>query len=156
MIHIIGIGNAYRGDDGVGPIVTHYLRTYLEHATIYEASGEGAELMELWKGVETVFLIDAVASGGEPGTIYRFEAHAAPLPAQFFHYSTHQFSVAEAIELARVFGELPSRLIIYGIEGNTFDFGAPLSVAVEQSAHQVVERICAECRELRTQCMNLP
>lgn len=141
---IIGVGNAYRGDDAVGLFVAQQLRTHFDQATIHEASGEGAALMELWKGAELVLLIDAAASGGEPGTIYRFEAHAAPLPTKFFHYSTHEFSVAEGIELARVFGELPPCLIVYGIEGSNFDLGAPLTPAVEQAAHAVVERIRTE------------
>jgi hydrogenase maturation protease len=115
---IIGIGNEYRRDDAVGLIVACRLREMLsEHVTIIEQSGEGAALMKAWKDAQTVIIIDAVHSGAEPGTIFRFESHQQPIPSQFFHYSTHAFSVAEAIELARALNQLPPRLVIFGIEG---------------------------------------
>lgn len=50
-----------------------------------------------------------------------------PIPADSFHYSTHTVSVAEAVEMARVMGRLPDRLLIYGIEGADFGSGDGLS-----------------------------
>lgn len=139
---VIGVGNEYRGDDAVGLIAARLLmKKAINGFDVCERSGEGAELMETWKGIERAILIDAVSSGGRPGGIYRFEAHSQPIPAKFFRCSTHAFSVAEAVELARALGELPPKLIIYGIEGGCFDAGAPLSSEVEEAAREVVERI---------------
>ena len=45
--------------------------------------------------------VDAVDSGGWPGTVSRFDASDEPLPARAFRSSTHAFGVGEAIELAR-------------------------------------------------------
>lgn len=143
---IIGVGNAFRGDDSVGLEVARQLGEHLPHATICEASGEGASLMELWKDAAHVMLIDAVSSGGEPGTIYRLEAHREPVPAAFFHYSTHDFGVAEAIEMARVLHQLPPRLVVYGIEGAVYSFGAECTPAVAAAIPEVVRRMVAEVR----------
>ena len=75
-ILVIGIGNEYRGDDGLGLIVARRLRErHLPKVTIMEIGGDLTVLGETWQGAETVILVDAVASGREPGTIYRFEAH---------------------------------------------------------------------------------
>ncbi|MEP9411867.1 MAG: hydrogenase maturation protease [Candidatus Brocadia sp.] len=138
IILIIGIGNAYRGDDAVGLHVAQCLKKQAHgHVHIIEESGEGAALMEYLKNADTVILIDAVYSGARPGTIYRFDVHAQPIPANFFHYSTHAFGVAEAIELARTLNLLPNRLIVYGIEGKCFEAGVELSFEVEKAVQEV-------------------
>lgn len=95
--------------------------------------------MELWKESYLTILIDAVQSEAKPGRIHRFEAHKSPLPARLFQYSTHAFSVPQAIELARAMNQLPNRFIVYGIEGNCFDEGASMSPMVERAAQELVE-----------------
>jgi len=147
-IVVIGVGNEYRGDDGAGIAVARRLRErFPTGVTILEKSGEGAALIEAWQGATWVVLVDAVRSGALPGTIYRLDARAEPLPAGFFHYSTHAFSVAEAVELARSLGQLPMQLIVYGIEGERFDFDMELSPAVECAVAAVVEQAAEEVRE---------
>lgn len=141
---IIGVGNGFRSDDGVGPVVAQHLRQLLPGVVITEASGEGAALMELWKGAARVILIDAVQSGAAPGTIHRLDVNAQPLPATFFRYSTHAFGVAEAIEMARALGQLPPHFIVYGIEGKTYAAGIDLSSEVEQAMHAVVAQVQAD------------
>jgi hydrogenase maturation protease len=142
---IIGVGNEFRGDDGVGIVIARRLRAEAPaHVTILEASGEGAALMETWKGAPRVILIDATRSGSPPGAIHRFEAHAEPLPSRFFHYSTHAFSVAEAVELARALNQLPPRLIVYGIEGKNYTAGEGLSPEVERAAASVMARLAQD------------
>jgi hydrogenase maturation protease len=144
---VIGLGNDYRGDDAIGRIVARGLKAMAgDDFRVLEESGEGAALIEAWKGADFVILIDAVHSGEAAGTIHRFDAEAQPIPARFFHYSTHAFSVAEAVELARALDQLPTRLVIYGIEGKTFDSGIGLSPEVEAAAdevlHSVKEELC--------------
>jgi hydrogenase maturation protease len=142
---IVGIGNEYRSDDGVGLLVARRLRGILSAPVeIIEQSGEGAALIEAWKGFRNVILIDAVHSGVEPGTIFRFEAHQRSIPTQFFHYSTHAFGVAEAIELARALNQLPPRLIVYGVEGKNFAAGIRLSPEVDKITPEVVDRVAQE------------
>ena len=143
----IGIGNEYRSDDGVGIAIARRLRErFLTKITVLEESGEGATLIDSWKGATWVMLVDAVRSGAPPGTIHRLDACAAPVPTGFFHYSTHAFSVAEAIELARSLDQLPPHLIVYGIEGENFAAGEELSTAVEQAIEAVVERAAEDLR----------
>ena len=147
-IVIIGVGNEYRSDDGAGIAVARRLRAlFPTGVTILEESGEGAALMQAWQGATCVMLVDAVRSGASPGTIHRLDARAAPLPAGFFHYSTHAFSVAEAVELARSLDQLPAHLVVYGIEGAHFAAGVELSPAVEKAVEAVVERLAQEVRD---------
>lgn len=149
---VIGIGNDFRHDDGAGRAVARRIRELAGAAVrVIEESGEGAALIEAWRGAGHVAVIDAVHSGARPGTVHRFDAHAAPVPARFFHYSTHAFSVAEAVELARALNQLPSRLIIHGIEGREFTAGEGLSPEVAAAVEQVARTVIAEF-SLRNDC----
>jgi len=144
---IIGLGNEYRRDDAVGLIVARRLKeAAAEHVRVREERGEGTALMESWKDADTVILIDAVRSGAKPGTLRRFDAHRQPIPTEFFRCSTHTFSVAEAIELARALGQLPPRLIVYGVEARNLEAGLGLSPEVETAAQEVVERVLGDLR----------
>lgn len=147
---VIGVGNEFRRDDGAGLIVARRLRNLLPgKVQIVEASGEGASLMDLWSDAKMVFLVDAVSSGARPGTVHRLDAAKEPIPSNFFHYSTHAFSVAEAVELARALGQLPPQLIVHGIEGTDFSSGQGLSpevvIAVEQVAQSISAELCTKC-----------
>jgi hydrogenase maturation protease len=62
----------------------------------------------------------------------------------FSRVSTHAFGVAEAIELARVLHQLPPVLVIYGVEGATFELGADLSEQVAAAVPQVVAQVRQE------------
>lgn len=144
-ILIIGVGHQFRGDDAVGLIVAQRLRAVCPRGvTIVEAQTDGAALMEMWAEADEVILIDAVQSGARPGTLHRFNAHQQPMPVHCFGCSTHGFNVAEAIELARTLDRLPPRLIVYGIEGATFEIGQAVSPAVLASAEELAERLADE------------
>jgi hydrogenase maturation protease len=145
QVLLIGCGNEYRSDDAAGLIVARRVQERAAgQITVRESPGEGAALIEAWKGARTVILVDAVCSGSEAGAIHRIEAHRERLPAKMFHYSTHAFGVAEAIELARVLNQLPPRLIVYGIEGKKFEAGVGLSPEVKAAAERVADRALKE------------
>jgi hydrogenase maturation protease len=148
---IIGVGNAYRRDDAVGLVVARRLRRQVPRSVaVIEASGEGTALIEAWKAADSVIIIDAVHTGAAPGTIHKLDAHSQPIPSHFFHYSTHAFSVAEAIELARALQQLPPSLWIYGIEGSDFAAGQGLSLEVQRAAREVVKLIRSDLPSLKT------
>lgn len=141
-ILVIGIGNPYRGDDTVGLRVAQDIRKEApDRVNVIEQGGDGAALMESWKNVDTVILIDAVYSGAKPATIHLFDIHTQTIPTKFFHYSTHAFGIAEAIGLARALNQLPPHIIVYGIEGKCFEAGIGLSPEVEKAAQEVVTRV---------------
>lgn len=145
LILCIGIGNEYRTDDALGLLIAREVQSrHLPGIKCVEATGEGTALMTAWAGYETVFLIDAVLSGNRPGTLYRLPVHNHHVPTGFFHYSTHAFSVAEAIELARTLGQLPPRLIIFGIEGKNFSAGIGLSSEVRAVIPDMVKQILTD------------
>jgi hydrogenase maturation protease len=100
--------------------------------------------MELWVGARKVVIVDAMTSGAPVGTVRRFDAAADRLSGGTFYYSSHLFSLAEAVEMARQLNRLPESLIVYGIEGHSYSFGAPLSPEVEAALPALEEAVRGE------------
>ena len=145
VLALIGIGNQFRRDDAAGLEVAHRLR--VAHPTgvrILEQEGEPTSLIEAWSGADEVLVVDGVYSGAAPGTLHRFDAREGPLPAELFKSSTHALGVAEAVELARELDRLPARLVVYGIEGESFGVGEGLTPIVEQAVEKLVMELYRE------------
>jgi hydrogenase maturation protease len=109
--------------------------------SVLEHEGEPVALVEVWSDAQEAVIVDAVSSGAAPGTIHRLDARRQRLPAALFRGSTHAFSLAEAIELARSLERLPGRLLVYGIEGESFAAGSGLSPTVEQAVAEIVDEL---------------
>ena len=139
---IVGVGNAFRSDDGVGPLVAETLASKGFETQVH--AGDGTGLMQLFETRDGVVLVDATRSGAEPGTLIALDALAGKLPADLFHYSTHRFGLAEAVETARALDALPKRLLVYGIEGRDFGSGTDLSEPVMAAARRLVARLARE------------
>ena len=145
---IIGLGNEERGDDGSGLEVARTLRVRLAgRARVEECASEGIALLELWRDADEVLVVDAVVSGGVPGTVHRIEAGDGFAPGFHTATSTHGLSLAEAVALGRGLGCLPRHLVVYGIEVNRLDVGAGLSPSVARGVREAADRIEAEIRE---------
>jgi hydrogenase maturation protease len=142
---VIGVGNRWRGDDGAGLEVARRLEAAAPPGTrVLRHEGDGARLLELWEGARDVVLVDAARSGVAAGTLHRFDACGAPLPAALLRSSTHAFGVAEAIELARALGRLPLRLEVDAIEGVNFAAGEPLSPEVAEAVAALARSLARE------------
>lgn len=153
---LIGVGNTFRGDDGVGVYIARKLRDRLrdiqvaaDHVIdVTESSGEGAGLMSSWEGYDRVYLFDAVMSRGSAGLIHRLHASEQQIPSDFFKYSSHAFSLAESVELARVLNRLPHELIVYGVEAQVCGYGETLTPAVQTGGDEVVARVISELSQV--------
>lgn len=139
---ILGIGNALRGDDGLGPHVALRLAAQGLNARVHP--GDGTGILDAMAETGHLILIDATHSGASPGTRTTLDAAAAPIPADFFHYSTHRFGVAEAVETARALALLPARVTLHGIEGADFSAGDKLSAPAAEAAEALISDLLEE------------
>jgi hydrogenase maturation protease len=144
---VVGIGNDFRGDDGAGIIAARLLRkSSLNGSEVVEMNGELTGLLEKLDGCDTLIVIDAIQSQSPPGTIHRFDASQIPLPDNRNRRSTHGISLGSVIELARVQKTLPRRVLVFGIEGASFEHGARLTPSVETSVRDLVEELTQNSR----------
>ena len=149
-ILVAGIGNSFRCDDRAGLLVVDFINDAIKYTPfdalveLKKLSGEGVELNHEWEGYKSVYLVDASQSFGTPGKLTRIDARISPLKQDYFHYSSHNFSLAEAVELSRQLGSMPDKLVVYAIEGINFGAGLNVTFEVEISCMETARKILDE------------
>jgi len=149
---VIALGNRFRGDDGIGPLVAEQLKKNavdrlngrLDGCSIVEGCDDAMALVSAWENASLAVIVDAAVSGASPGTVRRLEAGAQPLPRDLARCSSHGLGLAEAVELGKALGRLPGRLVIYAVEAATLEQGAAMSPEVTAAADEVVRNVEAE------------
>jgi hydrogenase maturation protease len=124
---VIGLGHPDRGDDAVGSAVAARAALLLPPDVAVVQHQDPAGLIDVWSGPDLVVVSDAIRTGQPPGTVRVLHADEEPLRIGAGAGGTHEFGLAEAVELARALDRLPPRLVIVGVEAGQFEFGAPLS-----------------------------
>jgi hydrogenase maturation protease len=149
---VMGIGNAFRGDDGAGLAVAACIRGRMPvGAAVVPCEREPARLLDAWEGSETALVIDAVKSGAKPGTVHRFDAADGAIPGGLFRPSTHAFGLGDAIELARALGRLPPHVVVYGIEGAAFGTRVGLTPPVAAAVQRVADAVLDDLERLASE-----
>lgn len=143
MVCLIGIGNEWRRDDGVGiEVVRRVIARGWEGVKVTALPvPDPLELMEAWRDVPCAVIVDAIAAALTPGLIVRVDARRQPFPPFFRGASTHALSIAEAVEILRSLKALPPRLVIYGVIGKDFRHGKGLSPEVADALPRLLGRL---------------
>jgi hydrogenase maturation protease len=158
-IVVIGVGNPYRCDDGVGHRVVEALIAEVEghapegerpdgpHGRLHRAQlvvsdGEPGRLIECWRGAALAVVVDAVVTGSTPGRLRVWDGLVRDLPARAGH-STHAAGIGEARALAAALDALPARLVVVGVEAGALDDGTELSDPVAAAVPGAVRLVKA-------------
>lgn len=150
-VMVAGLGNEMRGDDAVGILVARELhgRAAAHGIEVRERPGEPIALLDDWPGRDAAVLVDAMSSGAAPGTIARFNATGERLHETLRRSaSTHAISLAQVLDLAAALDRLPSRVIVYAVEGRDFTVGHQLSAEVHAALPEVTNLVLREASRL--------
>jgi hydrogenase maturation protease len=139
------LGSPFRGDDAVGPAVAERLRD--AGVRVLDCADEPTRLLDLWDGLDTVVVVDALRSGAAPGTAHRIDARDGPLPRDLRLASTHAMGIADALELGRAVGRAPRRVVVLGLEGASFGIGEEMTPAVAANLDGLVASVLCELEE---------
>ena len=144
---VIGLGSPDRGDDAVGPAVARVVAARMPAVTVVDHEDPTA-LLDLWTNHGPVVVVDAVRSGAQAGTVHWLETGQSGPPVSTWawthsgHGGTHAVGLAEMVELGRALGRLPARLVVVGVEAESFDHGAPLTPRVATAVPVAAARVC--------------
>jgi hydrogenase maturation protease len=153
-ILLIGVGNEFRSDDGLGIYAAREIRRRnVPGVRVVEQNGDGTALMEAWEDYRYVIVVDAMNSGTASGDVHCIDAVTQRIPSHLFHYSSHSFGVVEAIEMSRVLKRLPEMLLLYGIEGKLFEVGPGLTDSVLKNMPEMLSNIEHDLHRIHSQMM---
>jgi len=134
---IVGLGNPFLRDDGVGNRVAEILKKRLAcHPAIdvLELSAGGLRLMETLVGYDRAIIIDAMCTGRyRTGTVRRLGPD--DLEMALHATSTHDTSLARALASGGLLGlVLPRQIDFWGIEAREcYTFGETMSQEVARA-----------------------
>lgn len=140
---MIGIGNAYRHDDGVGLVVADEIaKRELPGVTVVTASGEPGAILDAWSGAELAVVVDAaMGEGVTPGRIRRWTPGDVEGPGVV---SSHALGLPQTYALGEALGQLPDTLVVFSVDVADIGQGSGLTSAVEAAVPAVVDVILAE------------
>jgi hydrogenase maturation protease len=149
---VIGCGNLLRGDDAVGPVLVRRLleRGLPPGTEVADGGTSGMDVAFRMRGADRVVLLDAASTGGRPGTLYRLLGSDVEELPDLSTLNLHSFRWDHALAFARwlLKDEYPDDVIVYLIEAESFEFGAPLSDTVDAAADQLADRLLDELARL--------
>ena len=151
MLFRSGLGNPLMSDDGLGIQVVQalQLKKWPPEVLILEAGTAALSYLGEISQSRRVIAVDAVSSGGLPGSIYRLTpAQILRLPGGW--RESHGFTLPETIELARIMTGLPQNMVIFGLEPQNLGPGLGLSPEVQEALPRFIDHIAREIRQLIT------
>ena len=141
---VLGIGNLLCSDDGVGLHIIEKLREENMGMDLKEASS-GLDILDAVKGYDRVILVDAIRSGGEPGTIYELSPEDFKERGTLHSFSTHiNMDFLEMLELGKKLfpGKMPGDIVIIAIEAkDTMTISDRCTDEVEKALPKAIDMI---------------
>lgn len=145
-IRVIGIGSPI-GDDQIGWVIVDKLR----NQTVLQSQAKidflvldrpGLNLLSYFEAFSHVIIIDAVVAHGEIGKVHKLTKNdILNVPTVL---TTHEISVAAALQLGEQLNMLPEFISLYGIEIDAPQQHSSLSTQLINSMNQSVEVIAME------------
>lgn len=140
---VIGVGNSFRRDDGVGLIVADGVaRHNIAGLQVITTTGEPGALLDAWADAGLAVVVDAaMGPGSTPGQIQRWTP-GTDSPARAV--SSHAVGIPQAYELGRALGRLPDRLVVLSVGISDANHGVGLTPEVAAAVPLAVETVLAE------------
>ena len=112
---VIGIGNDFRRDDGVGLAVAEELaKRNLPGVRVVTAIGEPGAILDAWTGASAAVVIDATTGKGTaPGRIRRWTPGDVAEPGIV---SSHALALPQTYALGEALGQLPGSLVVLTVD----------------------------------------
>jgi hydrogenase maturation protease len=145
---ILGLGNALRGDDGIGPAVIEWLdrQTLPPGVETIDGGTSGLDIVSILMGRARAIIVDAADVGRAPGWWVRFTPEEAQLQDNATTLSLHSAGLAEAVALGAALNVLPPTIVIYGVQPQNLDWSAQLSAEVHAAVAEVGQAILRELK----------
>jgi hydrogenase maturation protease len=140
---VIGIGNSYRRDDGVGHVVADRIaERRIPGVRVITVTGEPGAILDAWEGVSRAIVVDAaVGQGVRPGEIHRWTPGDINVTGVV---SSHALGPAQTFALAEALGRAPRELVVFSIGVSDVGQGVGLTPEVTAAVPEMVDIIGAE------------
>ncbi len=137
---VVGLGNIFRKDDGVGIVVAAALKDLaLPGVCVVAGFAEPLSLLEAWSNAKVAVVIDgALSTPSIPGRIRRCTVGDVRTLSEGL--SSHSVDIGRTYALGKALGRpVPDVLVVFTIEVADTDNGIGLTPEVARAVPQVVD-----------------
>ena len=147
---VIGVGNPFMRDDGIGVEVARSLRKLSlgRQVVVLERQVADLSLLAYAKEASKLIIVDAAESGSPPGTIVRFAMDEPPARRLRIRFS-HELGLSEFAALVTESGIPLSSVTIVGIEPSDCGPGEGLSKPVADALPTLLKTVIGEIKSGR-------
>ncbi|MDD3294236.1 MAG: HyaD/HybD family hydrogenase maturation endopeptidase [Geobacteraceae bacterium] len=136
------------GDDGSGVRAVQRLAagySFPPGVRLLDGGTLGLDLLPFLEGLDRLLIIDAVETGGPPGTITRLTGEMIPVAFET-RLSPHQMGLRDLLAVSDLLGNRPPAMTLLGVQPETIEPGTDLSPPVESALDTLVEMALRELR----------
>ena len=154
---VLGLGNPLMSDDGAGLAALECIRRDFEfgrNVELEDGGTLGLSLLPIVEDCAALLVLDAVRFGRLAGTVACLDLNDIPMYLAL-KTSPHQTGFRETLALARMRGTLPAQLCVVGVEVETVEFGAPMSVKVRSALPLMIEGAITRLVEWGIPCRSI-
>jgi hydrogenase maturation protease len=141
-ILVLGLGSTPSGDDGLGSILLDELAKQYRYAggfvEFVDGGTQGLELLSCIAGRQAIVVLDALATGGQPGTVSVLEGSEVLRYATGNSAVVHPGDAHELLATAAFLGDLPDHFYVVGVQPGDLHQGTALSRQVQKSLQLAV------------------
>ena len=143
---VLGVGNLIMGDEGAGVRCVQRLeasRALPESVVPIDGGTSSHELLDQLEHLDLLVIVDAVETGGAPGSLVRLEGDQ--IPSAFSNrLSPHQHGINDLLATLCLLGRAPRRVVLHGVTPARIELGLTLSPEVEATMPELAARVVAE------------
>lgn len=135
-------------DDGVGVKVVQRLAgefRFPPEVEVMDGGTLGLDILPRLDGVDRLLIVDALETGGPPGTVLRLEGDDIPVALRT-KLSPHQMGLQDLLAVAGLQGNCPREMVLWGVQPANIDLGLELSEAVAEQVDFLMGKSLLELR----------
>ena len=137
---VIGVGNTFRRDDGVGPAVAAAVEALaFPGVRVLRCGHETTAILDAWAGAGLAVVVDAAVvdstAGGTPGRVRQCELDDL---VEERPVSSHELSLRQTYDLACALDRAPDRVVVVTVDIADTGHGVGLSPAVAAALPEAV------------------
>jgi len=150
-IRIVGFGNKYRSDDGIGIKVIEELEKidFFKDVEIIDGGTSGTDLIFLAKGCRKIIIVDAIDTGTHTEEVLCVHVDDVEefIKKDCKSLSLHDLNLSDILRLIKALG-IDTDISIIGVKPKNINFGEKLSPEIENKIPQIISRIKEEINKV--------
>lgn len=156
-VTVLGVGNILLQDEGFGVRVIEEMTrrfSFPSDVQVLDGGTLGMELMRFIDGTEKLILIDAIAGGKNPGTLYEFKNEQ--VKAYFKEkVSAHELGIQDVLAVLEVIEKPIAEMVVLGIQPVSLDVSLDLTPLAASRIDPIIDKVVAQLQAWQVEVIPL-